>query len=156
MTQRGTKSFIVDTTELEKMAAALSVTDQIVQSEMVPGMRQAGEAVRDAAVAHIHNRSGELAASGRAEITATGQTVECRVRFGAKYAFWVEEGRGPVVAKGRALRFVIGGVTLFRKRVGPAAGVHYLRKGYEDAKGRVDAILRQTADRIARRIEAAI
>lgn len=44
------------------------------------------------------------------------------------YAEWVERGRGPVVAKDAdALKFTIGGDTIFRKSVGPAEPQPFLR-----------------------------
>lgn len=47
------------------------------------------------------------------------------------YASYVENGRGPVVAKkARFLRFVIDGVVFFRKRVGPAAPRPFMALAY--------------------------
>ena len=157
MTIAGTKSFNIDTSEIEKMANVFGTSGPMVQSEMRTGMRAAGGHTRDAAAKHIKNKSGDLAKSGKVEVTLTGKTVEARVRFGAPYARIVNDGRGPVVAqRAKALRFEIDGEVLFRKRVGPAAGVHYLEKGQADAAPKVQAELEATTKRIAANLEKAI
>jgi len=60
---------------------------------------------------------GSVAASVGVTQTKAGYELQAR----APHARWVEDGRGPVVAKrAKMLRFEVGGRVLFRKRVGPA------------------------------------
>ncbi|MRG98214.1 HK97 gp10 family phage protein [Polyangium spumosum] len=61
---------------------------------------------------------------------------------GAEYAHWVEHGRGPVVAKGKALRFVVNGETIFRKRVGPAAARPFMAPAGEFMEKATSVVVR--------------
>lgn len=71
------------------------------------------------------------------------------------YARYVEDGRGPVVARGRALRFTIGGTVFYRKRVGPAAGKGMFRKATQRIRPMVDREFRAVAARIIARMGGA-
>lgn len=66
-------------------------------------------------------RSGKLRAAYQVAERSTNLEAEYRITNETEYLKWVVKGRGPVVAKrAKALRFVIGGKVLFRRRVGPA------------------------------------
>ncbi len=71
-------------------------------------------------------RTGQLAAMVVAEELAPGVV---QVGSQAPYAYWADQGRGPVEARpGHYLRFSPApGVVLYRKRVGPAEGIHYVQ-----------------------------
>lgn len=84
------------------------------------------------------NRTGELEASivGRmlGSESGEGSTIKHvgEIRAGKFYASWVEDGRGPITAKGKALRFEIGGTVFFRKSVKasqpkPFMGIAYIK-----------------------------
>src|SRR5690349_9662660 len=74
-------------------------------------------ALRDATPKGRGERPGRLKAAWQVEDRGDMQ----RVHNDAPHLRYVILGRGPIVAKGRALRFVIDGRVFFRKRVGPAA-----------------------------------
>lgn len=81
-------------------------------------------------------RTGTLLKNTRAGVvrsTATGDAIY--VEAATFYARWVENGRGPVYARpGGVLAFVPKGGTrvIFRKRVGPAKGIRFLRRALDD------------------------
>jgi hypothetical protein len=84
----------------ERYLATLQAETPLGQGER-PGRLRSGYRTRE----HYSDTSGEY--------QITNETPHLGV---------VLRGRGPIVAeRGRALRFVIRGVVLFRKRVGPAA-----------------------------------
>lgn len=78
------------------------------------------------------NRTGNLERSILGEVTGSSDD-EHRGRIAAwrKYASFVENGRGPVVAKnGKALRFVIGGQVFFRRSVKAASALPFMGVAY--------------------------
>jgi phage gpG-like protein len=79
-----------------------------------------------------------------------------RGAFGSNvpYARVHNDGRGPVVARGRALRFTIGGVVIFRKSVGPAKGRRYMEAGAAEVRRRMPGEIAQLKRRIARALGA--
>lgn len=63
-------------------------------------------------------------------LNESNNRVDIAVGADQPYAKYVEKGRGPVIAKpGKTLAFRIGrgGPLIFRRSVGPAKGVHFLR-----------------------------
>lgn len=75
---------------------------------------------------------------------------EVRITNPTPYLRWVLRGRGPVVARGRALRFVIGGRVIYRKRVGPARANPYHRPVIAQAKAMAGDVAREIAQQIVR------
>lgn len=67
------------------------------------------------------------------------------------YLKWVLNGRGPIVAKGRALRFVINGKVFFRKRVGPAKANNFPLRVDQQMQPAIDAAPQQLSQAILRR-----
>lgn len=61
-----------------------------------------------------------------------------RIRNQASYLRYVIRGRPAVVAHGRALRFVIGGRVIFRKRVGPAAANNFPARAKLKMQARIE------------------
>ncbi|MDI3282118.1 HK97 gp10 family phage protein [Polyangium sp. 15x6] len=86
----------------------------------------------------VPRKSGALEKS--IDVERTGPKVS--LVAGAEYAHWVEHGRGPVVAKGKALRFVINGETVFRRRVGPAAARPFMAPAGEYMQKSVSVVAR--------------
>lgn len=75
----------------------------------------------------LRSTTAEPASAGGGGVTGKYGT-KARSRTGFNYPLAVENGRGPVVARGRALRFQPkGGPVLFRKRVGPAPAKPFLK-----------------------------
>ncbi|RFU83610.1 HK97 gp10 family phage protein [Streptomyces triticagri] len=71
--------------------------------------------------------SGHLRASIRSAVRQEGGRIVGRVWTDVDYASIVHNGRGPVVPRrAKALRFQIGGRTIFARRVGPARGQPFL------------------------------
>lgn len=68
------------------------------------------------------------------------------------YARHVEFGRGPVVARGRALRFAVGGRTIYRKRVGPARARPFLFNVAARLRPRFAAEFAAARDRVVARL----
>lgn len=89
------------------------------------GVRALGEKhvklLRDATpIGQGEDRGKRLRDSYDLTFAEGGATVGYRITNDTPYLRYVLKGRGPVVAKKRALRFVIGGKVFYRKRVGPA------------------------------------
>lgn len=145
-------SFSIDTSELKAVAAKFGDPAQArFRDEMRQGFLAAGNIVRDDANALIKNKSGELAKSAKVNVSVSGgasrsvnaNAFSATVQWFAKHADWVNNGRGPIVAKNaKALRFEIDGEIIFRKSVGPAPAQHFAERGLENAKGKIDGALR--------------
>jgi hypothetical protein len=67
----------------------------------------------------------------------------------------VEDGRGPIRARGKALRFTAGGKVLYRKSVGPATPRPFIRPSVEKLRPLVPREFEAAGQRIVARIEAA-
>jgi hypothetical protein len=66
----------------------------------------------------------------------------------ARYARAVHDGRGPVVAKGKALRFKVGKQTVYRKRVGPAKGNPFMERAMRAARPQLERELKAWGDQM--------
>lgn len=135
-------------------------TGRVVQ-EARPSFQRMGETVRTNARQHVGRKSGRLASTATVKTTAGGSQIVTEVRFSATsptgfdYAGVHHDGRGPVVARGKALRFTVGGQVLYRKRVGPAKGTKYLDKGVQQSLPAIAAEARRLEQRIAMLVEQA-
>lgn len=95
---------------------------------------------------------------GRRTITHTaarwsGNTVEARYGTNLFYLRLLEKGRGPIRARrAQALRFVVGGRVLFRKRVGPAPARPFMAPSFQVVRRRAPREYRMAVSRIIRRI----
>lgn len=105
-----------------------------VRAAVRAGMRRGvsmgvAEGAAEAKARHtFKNRTGRLQHSIQGRLTGSSET-EHRGEIVAlmKYASFVENGRGAVVAKnGKALRFTIGGQVFFRRSVGPATALPFM------------------------------
>lgn len=143
----------IEAPALAEFARSYGNARTIIEEEMTNGVNRAAMAGEAQAKRVAPVKTGHL----RRSITHTkasfaGGTATASYGTNVPYARWVEEGRGPVVAKGKALRFTIGGKVLFRKRVGPAKGKFYMRKSREWLEPQLNTEFRAVIVRILRRL----
>lgn len=104
-----------------------------LESELVDGVNRTTLHGERLAKQHITANGSVVTGTLRRSTTAEGASaggggVTGRYGTNVPYAKHVEFGRGPVVARGRALAFTPkGGGLIFRKRVGPAAPRPFMR-----------------------------
>jgi hypothetical protein len=125
----------VDTSELVALARQLAGAADVVEGEVMAAGREAGFLIQREAMIEAPVVQGLLRnLIGPPETTGGGGEVITTVTSHAPYSVSVHDGRGPVEAKNaKALRFVIGGQVLFRKRVGPAKANPYMARGLANA-----------------------
>lgn len=97
---------------------------------------------------------GGLRAAYRTSERYDSQRAEYVIGNDAPYLRWVLGGRGPIEAKGKALRFVIDGRVIFRKRVGPAAANPFDRRSHLLMQRDLETLGQRIEDRIIRAYEA--
>lgn len=136
-------SFQFDTSELDALASRMAGADRIVQQHLVRGVSDAGKIVEGHAKGIAPVKTGNYRRNITSQASAVAGGATAIVRAGAPYSIWVERGRGPVVARGRALRFEVGGRVVYTKRVGPAAGHYVFRRTLAATRARVRARLEQ-------------
>lgn len=114
-----------------------STWQRVVSTVRVGAERATGIGAKEGAgEARTHhqfrNRTGDLERSIQSRtIGWAGDTYKAEITAKMKYASYVEEGRGPVVAKpGSMLRLVIGGRVFFRKSVKAAAARPFMGLAY--------------------------
>lgn len=124
-----------------------------VQGATRDEMRELGRRVVAALWDEAPEQTGRLKKGLRARTTVdSGSRMELRITSEAFYTPWVIHGRGPVVARrAKALRFVIDGKVIFRKRVGPSRPNPFHRR----ALAKLGDEPGKTAGRISRQIESA-
>jgi hypothetical protein len=144
-------SFAIDTTDLKKLADKYGrEATRVFQNEMTTGFVEAGNIARDDANALIRHKTHALAESAEVKTTVSARAMQSIVRWMAKHAGWVNNGRGPVFARtAKALRFEIDGQLFFRRRVGPAKAQHFAERGLENAKPKIQGRLTAAAGRFA-------
>lgn len=142
--------------DAKAFAARMDAAPQIVGDELTQGIDRLtlqGEAFTKA---ETPVRTGLLRRSiAHKPATFGGGVATGSWGTATPYARYVEDGRGPVVARGRALRFVIGGTVFYRKRVGPAAGKHMFRKATQRIRPMVAREMSAVAARIIARMGGA-
>lgn len=121
----------VDTSALARFASRL----QGLPARAGAAMRGIVQPLGDAYLATLQAETprGKGEADGRNRLVSNYTTDQSytpglasyRIRNHAAYLKYVIRGRPAIVAKGQALRFVIGGRVIFRKRVGPAAANNF-------------------------------
>ncbi len=138
----------------DQFAERLRQAPEIVREEMGRGVERAAQAGEGQAKRLAPVKTGNL----RRSITHTkasfaGGSVSASYGTNVPYARWVEEGRGPVVARNaRVLRFTIGGKVFFRKRVGPARGKRFMKGSRDWLEPQLHAEFRAVVQRIINRI----
>lgn len=144
--------FDVDVSQITAWVHTVSGAEPIVHAEMTTAMQRSVLTLEGRAKGLAPVKTGTLRRSITGVVRPGGGTITGVVGTNVPYARYVEFGRGPVVAKGRALRFTIGGRVLFRKRVGPAKANPFFRTAFAQSQA---AILREFAEvipRVARRL----
>lgn len=142
----------IDADEVIRLASRFERGPAIVREELTQEMRRATITTANNVKRLTPVDTGRLRNSMTNRVESGGSGVTGEVGTNVRYARWVEEGRGPVVARGRALRFEVGGRVLFRKHVGPARGRFMFKRGLEASRSAILAGFRLAAERIARRV----
>ncbi len=135
--------------DAHEFSAKLSAATGVVETEMVAATNRLTLQGERYAKQFAPVKTGHLRRSIAAEpATFGGGTVTGRYGTATPYARYVEYGRGPVVARGRALRLVIGGRVIFAKRVGPARGRFFMRASLNALRPRIAPEFRGALSRI--------
>ena len=117
-------------------------------------MRSLGRMAVKALQAEAPVRTGRLKRGIRYNTRESGRNVTLRITSEAPYTQFVIQGRRGFSAKNaRALRFVINGTVLYRKRVGPAKANPFHRRAFQSLQAAGEP--RKTANRMAVRIKSA-
>lgn len=158
----GSAVFAINITGVRELAIDMGgqAAVQIIMDELVTAGQKSGKHARDRANALLKHKTGRLGKSAQPHTQISGSQVKTVVTWSAKsrsgfdYAFAVDRGRGPVVAKrAKALHFFIDGQEFFRKRVGPAKAQHFTDRGLQAAEALIIAEHQRAADRIGSRLE---
>ena len=131
----------IDVSKLLALSTKLEAAKPKIPAALVTGVTKGGLYVEGVAKGNAPVKTGHLRRSIVSQASAMAGGAQARIGPSTPYARWVEEGRGPVVAHGKALRFSIGGQTLYRKRVGPAKGRWYMKRAFESSRGPVVRIV---------------
>lgn len=119
----------MDASDFFALGSRYAGAERVVGNALTRGVDRITIAGEGFAKQEVGVRTGHLRRSiAHKPATFGGGVARGSYGTATPYARYHEEGRGPVVARGRALRFTIGGRTIYRKRVGPAAGRWYMRK----------------------------
>jgi hypothetical protein len=148
-------SFSIDFSDGERFAASMAKAEPILREELLQATDRLTLQGEGFAKGLAPVRTGQLRRSIAAKpaVWAGGATGSYGTT--TPYARYVEEGRGPVVARGKALRFTIGGQTLYRKSVGPAAARPFIRPSVDRLRPLVPREYGAALDRVVARIGGA-
>lgn len=139
-------SISVDASEVIALASRMAGAEPIIRQCLLQGVDRAGKLVEGSAKGNAPVRTGHLRRSITSRAEAVGSGAQAIVGTAVPYARWVEEGRGPVVARrGRFLRFEIGGRVIYARQVGPARGQWYMKRALQSNRGTIIRILRKAA-----------
>ena len=144
-------SLQIDASDFDRFGNRMAGAERIVGNALTRGVDRVTIAAEGFAKEGVGVRTGHLRRSiAHRPAVFAGGVATGSVGTNVPYARIHEEGRGPVVARGRALRFQVGGKTIYRKRVGPAAGRWYMKK----ARARVAPLMAREAQRMGAEIIA--
>jgi hypothetical protein len=145
----------ITTTGLDQLARRFTGAEAIIGRELVTMVDRLTIAGSTEAKGRVGVKTGTLRRSLTHEpARRAGGTVVGAFGSNVPYAKVHNDGRGPVVARGRALRFTIGGAVLFRKRVGPARGRKYMEAGAAVIRRRMPGEVAAAARRITAALAA--
>jgi Bacteriophage HK97-gp10, putative tail-component len=142
----------IDTAPIEAFAKRLQGAEPLVRQELGLAMQRSVLALENRAKGLAPVKTGTLRRSITSEVRSAGGSITGIVGTNVPYARYVEEGRGPVVARGRALRFTVGGQTLFRKRVGPAKANPFFKTAVAQSAAAIAREFGLVIPRVARRL----
>lgn len=98
---------------------------------------------------HTPVASGKLLAGTQRLASGSGVQHTVRIQNRVPYGRYVEAGHGWIYPrKAKALRFTVGGRTVFAKRVRPVEGKHMFAKGREKAKAYAPIAARRALKRL--------
>lgn len=125
-----------------EFAELMAASPQVVEAEITTATDRVAIYGMGVSIKATPWKTGHLRRS-HAQIPTSYSAGYARGGWGnaVPYAEYVEEGRGPVVAKNaKALAFTVkGGGLIFRKRVKAAAAQPFMEPGREAAESRMDA-----------------
>lgn len=129
---------------LPPLVSRLNGASGIIQRHLMSGVSDAGRYVERGAKDTAPVVTGEYRRGIGTQASAIGGGgAQAIVRASAPHSKWVEDGRGPVVARGKALRFEVGGRVVFAKRVRAARGQHIMRNALSRNRSRIIARLQR-------------
>lgn len=147
-------SITIDTSEITALANRMEGAPRIIQAELTEAMREGTQLVTQRARQIApKGKTKELSRRITPEVRVLGLNVEGIVTAQARHSRWIEEGRGPVVARrAKALRFEVGGQVLFRKSVGPAAAQPFMRPALRQSELQIRTAFRDATRRAIARL----
>lgn len=146
----------IDIPNIDGVIAALQAIPQAAEEAQRFVLQPLGDAYLAALLAETprgqgENRGQRLAESYEVDQSYSPTSSQYRIRNQAPQLQYVIKGRGPIVARGRALRFTIGGRVFFRKRVGPVEPNNFPIRVQRVMQPQVDGAAQQIATYIVRR-----
>lgn len=132
---------------LERLAGGFPAAQQAVIRPL--GEAWADELEREAPLGR-GERPGRLRAGFELDETFGVSAGRLRIANRTPHLRYVLRGRGPVVAHGRALRFVVDGRVIFRRRVGAAAPNPFDERARRGMQGQIDRAPRLLAAALIR------
>lgn len=147
----------IDTTGIAPLVAALSRVSGDAAAIQQRALAPAGDAYLAALQAATPVGQGKTRGKRLRDSYKTKQQYSASggvytIQNKKPYLKWVLNGRPAIEAKGKALRFVIGGTVFFRRRVGPAAANPFDQRVRREMQPRLDRI----GNDVARGIIAAL
>jgi len=121
---------------------ALDALDGELAAALEAGLDQAAELA--VAVARKAAGGGALAATIHVVTPGPFQRTITTSDPGATF---VENGRGPAVAHGKAMHFVVNGTDVFRRSVGPAPARHFMAAAGAELEAHAGELLEQVIRR---------
>lgn len=147
--------FRIDAPEVQRFAGRMARAQSIVREELVRSTDRITLQGVTIAQGLAPVRTGHLRRSiVHKPATFAGGTVTGSYGTATPYARRVEEGRGPIRARGKALRFEVGGKVVFAKSVGPAAPRPFMRPSVMKLRPLVNREYRAALRRAMSRIGA--
>lgn len=151
-------SFSVYTGDVIKMAQAMEGAPKVAQRELLRGMRTATSDTRDITRGIAPHRSGKLKANFETQIKQSATGIEGRVLIRGskvKYAYWADQGRGPVVARpGKVLRFIANnGQVVFTKFAKAFPGHKFMERGLKQSEAHINRAMDQAFERVMRYLQ---
>lgn len=146
----------IDIPKIDGVIDALRAIPTLAEEGQRFVIQPLGDAYLQALVAETprgqgENRGQRLAESYEVDQSYSTSASQYRIRNHAPQLDYVIKGRGPIVARGRALRFMIGGRVFFRKRVGPVEPNNFPIRVQRVMQPHVDGAGHQIAEYIIRR-----
>ena len=142
-----TVEFRVNVDGIDRLIAGLAAAPAALDEAERQAMSRSVFVLEAAVKGRTPRVTGRLFSSIAGEVRMA-PLLQGRVSTSVSYGPFVEEGRGPIIAKpGHFLRFRIGGLVIFRRSVGPAAGRHMFREGLAASRDQIKEIFRDSIKR---------